>query len=68
MTLKKLRDLLEWPVMILFVVAVVTAALDKSILGFSPILWLLLSFWFLLLIICMEVSMIREHLEKEKEE
>lgn len=67
MNLKKWRDLFEWPVMIFLIVGIVTAALDVKIGGFTPIIWFLISFWSLLIIICMEVTMIREFLEKLKE-
>jgi len=67
MNLKKWRDLFEWPVMIFLIVGIVTAALDVEIAGFTPVIWLLISFWFLFIIICMEVSMIRQFLEKSKE-
>jgi len=67
MSLKKLRDLLEWPVMFFLLVGIVTAGFDFSIRGFSPLVWFLLSFWFILIIICMEVSMIRSNLEKKQE-
>lgn len=67
MSLKKLRDLLEWPVMIFLIVGIVTAIFNVTIRGFSPVVWFLISFWFLLIIICMEVSMIREHLERKQD-
>lgn len=65
MPLKKLRDLFEWPIMIFLVVGIVTAAINLTISGFSPVVWFLISFWFLLITICMEVSMIRQHLESK---
>lgn len=63
MDLRRIRDLLEWPVMIFFLVGIITAALNLTIAGFTPIIWFIFSFWSLILIICMEISMIREHLE-----
>lgn len=63
MNLKKIRDLLEWPVMIFFLVGIITTALNVTIAGFTPMIWFVLSLWFLIMIICMEISMIREHLE-----
>jgi hypothetical protein len=41
--------------------------LDLKIGGFTPVIWFLISFWSLLIIICMEVTMMREFLEKLKE-
>jgi len=64
MSLHKLRELLEWPAMVFLFVGIVTATLDVQIRGFSPVAWFLISIWFILIIICMEVSMIREHMEK----
>jgi hypothetical protein len=34
--------------------------------GLTPMYWFLLSFWCILIIICMEVSMIRTFLESRK--
>jgi hypothetical protein len=45
----------------------VTAALDVTLGGFTPIVWLVLSFGLILVIICMEVSMIRAFLESRKQ-
>ena len=60
------HEILEWPLIIFFFVGIITAALDVTISGFSPILWFVLSFWFVLVIICMEVSMIRANLDRRK--
>jgi len=68
MDLKKIRDLLEWPVMIFFLVGIVTAALNLTIAGFTPIVWFVISLWSLIMIICMETSMIRRNLEKKNQE
>lgn len=65
MDLQKWREILVWPVMIFLVVGIVSSATDFTIAGFTPVIWLLISFWSLFIIICMEVTMIREHLEKK---
>ena len=65
MPLKILRDLFEWPVMIFLAVGIVTAAINLTISGFSPVVWFPISFWFLLITIYLEVSMIRQHLESK---
>lgn len=57
------HNILEWIFMALFVVGIVTAALDITLSGFTPIIWFVLSFGVILIIICMEVSMIRAFLE-----
>jgi hypothetical protein len=60
------QNILEWPVIICLFLGIVTAALNVTVSGFSPILWFVLSFWFVLVIICMEVTMIRANLERKK--
>ena len=66
MSFKTLRTILEWLVMILLFVGVVTAVLNISLAGFTPIVWVLISLWALVLIICTEVTQIREFLEKKE--
>jgi len=61
------HNLLEWPLIIFFFIGIIAAALNVSISGFTPVLWFVLSFWFVLVIICMEVSMIRANLERKKQ-
>ena len=60
------HNVLEWPVIIFLFIGIITAALNVTISGFSPIMWFLLSFWFVLVIICMEVTMMRAGLERKK--
>jgi len=66
MNLEKLHDIWEYPVIFFFIVGVVTAGLDVSLAGFTPLIWFLVSLWFLIMIICFELTMIREHLKKMK--
>lgn len=66
MSLKFVRDIFEWPIVVFLIVGIVTAIFDVTIRGFSPAIWFLVSFWFLFVVICIEVSMIRERLEKEQ--
>ncbi len=61
------HEILEWPALALLIVGIVTAALDVTLGGFTPIIWLILSFGLILIIICMEVSMIRAFLESRKQ-
>jgi hypothetical protein len=61
------HSILEWPALALFIVGIVTAALDVTVGGFTPIVWLVLSFGLILVIVCMEVSMIRAFLESRKQ-
>ena len=53
--------------MALFVVGIVTTALDITLSGFTPVIWFVLSFGVILIIISMEVSMIRAFLESRKQ-
>lgn len=66
MSFKTLRNILETVVMIMFFAGVLTAALNLSFVGFTPIIWFLISLWALIMIICTEVTQIRENLEKKK--
>ena len=61
------HNLLEWPAIALLIVGIVTAALDITLGGFTPIIWFVLAFGFILIIICMEVTMIRAFLESRKQ-
>ena len=61
------HSILEWPALALFIVGIVTAASDVRLGGFTPIIWLVLAFGLILVIICMEVSMIRAFLESRKQ-
>ena len=61
------HNILEWPALALLVIGIVTAALDVTLVGFTPMIWIVLSFGLILVIICMEVSMIRAFLESRKQ-
>ena len=65
MSYKTLRNIMEWLVSIMFIVGVVTAALNATFAGFTPIIWFLIAGLALILIICTEVTQIRESLEKK---
>ena len=60
------HGILELLFMALLIVGIITAALDVTLGGFTPIIWFVLSFGVILVIICMEVSMIRAFLESRK--
>lgn len=60
------HNILEIPVLIFLFVGIITAALNLTIGGITPIIWFLLCFWCVLVIICMEVTMIRAALERKK--
>lgn len=66
MSFNTLRNILEWLVMIMLIVGVVTAVLNITLAGFTPIIWVLISLWALIMIICTEVTQIREALEKKE--
>ena len=60
------HNLLEIPVLIFLFIGIITAASNVTISGFTPIVWFLLSFWCVLVKICMEVTIIRAALERKK--
>jgi hypothetical protein len=62
----KYHGILEWPLIIFFFIGVITAVFNVTIGGLTPVYWFLLSFWCILIIICMEISMIRVFLEHKK--
>ncbi len=63
---KLIRNILETLVVIFLIVGIITATLNVTFGGFTPVLWFLLAFWAVLIIICMEVTMIRAYLESKK--
>jgi len=65
MNYKTLRNLLEWLVSIMFIAGVVTAALNVTLGGFTPLVWFQIALLAILIIICTEVTQIREFLEKK---
>jgi len=67
MSYKTRRNLLEWLVVIMLIVGVVTAALNATFGGFMPIMWFVIALLVILLIICTEVTQIREFLQSKKE-
>ncbi len=66
MSYKLLRNLLEPLVAVMLILGIVTAALDVTFGGFTPIMWFLIASIAILLIICTEVTQIREFLESKK--
>ncbi len=66
MNQKLLRNILELLVVALLIVGIVTAALNLTFGGFIAMLWFLLALVAILIIICSEVTMIRELLESKK--
>jgi hypothetical protein len=62
----KYHSILEVPLIIFFFAGVFTSIFNVTVGGLTPVIWFLLSFWCVLIIICMEVSMIRAFLESRK--
>ena len=60
---KVLRNLLEWLLVTMLIVGVVTAALNATFGGFTPIMWFLIALLAIPIIVCTEVIQIREFLE-----
>ena len=57
---------MEIPLIIFFFIGIITAAFNLTIGGITPIIWFVLSLWCVLVIICMEVTMIRAAVERKK--
>ena len=66
MNQKVMRNIFEWLVVALLIVGIVTAALNVTFGGFAPILWFVLAIVAILIIICSEVTVIREFLASKK--
>ncbi|KON32776.1 MAG: hypothetical protein AC479_06760 [miscellaneous Crenarchaeota group-6 archaeon AD8-1] len=60
------HNMLEIPLIIFFFIGIITAVLNVTLGGVTPIIWFVLSFWCILVIICMEITMIRAALERKK--
>ena len=60
------HNMLEIPLILFFFIGIITAVLDVTLSGVTPIIWFVLSLWCTLVIICMEVTMIRAVLERKK--
>ena len=67
MSLKTVREFAEWVSLIMLIVGIVTAALNATFGGFTPIMWFLIALWAMLVVICTEVTRIRESSEKSKQ-
>ena len=66
MNQKLIRNILEWLVVAWLIVGIVTAALNLTFGGFTPIMWFVLALWAVLVIICSEVTILREFFESKK--
>jgi hypothetical protein len=66
MSYKIVRNLFEWLAMIMLIVGIVTAALNATFGGFTPVMWFVIALAAILIIICTEVSQIREFLQSKK--
>jgi fatty acid desaturase len=63
---KRYRKIFESLVVIFLFAGIMTAVVNVSFGGFTPVFWFLLVFWLVLVIICSEVTMIRAFLERKK--
>ena len=59
------HNMLEIPLIIFLFIGIITAVLNITLGGAIPMMWFVLSFWCILVIICMEVTMIRAALERK---
>jgi len=61
MSVDKIHNILECIIGITFMAGMVTATLNMTIAGFTPIIFFLISLQAVLITICVEVTTIREH-------
>ena len=61
MNVDKIHNILEGIIGITFMAGLVTATLNMTIAGFTPIIFFLISLQAVLITICVEVTTIREH-------
>ncbi len=66
MSLGTIREFAEWLSLIMLVVGIVTAAINATFSGFTPITWFFIALWAMLVVICTEVTRMRESSEKAK--
>lgn len=59
-------NLWRWIGFVTLVVGIVTAALDKSFGGFTPVVWFLIAIFSFLIVICTEIVLTRLALEKKE--
>ena len=59
-------DPFRWLAVALLITGIVTAALEKTFAGFTPVVWILLASVALLIVICGEVLSIRQGLEAKE--
>ena len=61
MSVDKSHNILEGIIGITFMAGIVTATLNMTIAGFTPMIFFLISLQAVLITICVEVTTIREH-------
>ena len=66
MNYKMLRNVLEVVVLIMVIVGVVSAAINATFGGFTPIAWFAIAILAVLIIICSEVTQLRAFIENRK--
>ena len=60
MNVGKIHNRLELIIGVTFVLGIVTASLNVSLAGFTPLIWFLISIQSVLVTICVEITTIRE--------
>jgi hypothetical protein len=61
MKINKIHNALECLIGVTFLTGVVTAALNITLAGFTPMIWFLISIQIVLITICTEITTLREH-------
>ena len=59
-------NLWRWIGFVTLVAGIVTAALDKSFGGFTPIIWFLIAIFSFIVVVCTEIVLTRLVLEKKE--
>lgn len=67
MNINKIHNMLEWMIGITFITGLITAALNLTIAGFTPLIWFLISIQTVLVTICVEITALREHYIDKKQ-
>jgi hypothetical protein len=52
--------------LVLMIVGIITAAMDKTFGGFTPLYWFLLAIFWFIIVACIEVALLRLDTKKEK--
>jgi hypothetical protein len=66
MSYRIVHDVMPWIFVVMFIVGIVTAILDLTLAGFTPVIWFLIGVIAILLVICNEVTQLSKHIMEKK--